>query len=352
MRICVFQLPRGELERHYDVCLDHHLRCVSHYVFMHARRSVRPPYESYMSGGPRDDSACYSGTMSGSVYCSSFPTDTRSVLTNSQHMISPTVSVISYGGGGSLSEQGLVQAPPSIQPNSRPFKSAPGAISPLTSETKVPDEAQTRSEKALSSHVRKIEELEKVVQNLNRKIREQEKDLSRMSSRIQELEMRQGANGVFIWKIDHFNDKLRSAERSEGGVIHSPGFYTRTYGYKMCIRINLNGVGESGHGRYMSLFIHLMQGEFDDLLEWPFEGNITLSILDQRNPKETPLNHLTETLNAQPHLEAFQRAKTKRNTKGFGYIEFAQISTIRNRPYLKNNTLYIRATVMDRSSPV
>lgn len=63
-------------------------------------------------------------------------------------------------------------------------------------------------------------------------------------------------------------------------VIYSLFFYISFYGYKLCMRINLNGV-DSGVGKYVVLFVYMMQGDYDSILEWFFMGRIVLFILDQ-----------------------------------------------------------------------
>lgn len=52
-------------------------------------------------------------------------------------------------------------------------------------------------------------------------------------------------------------------------MMYSPGFYTSPYGYKLCLRINLNGL-ENGDGTHVALFVHVMRGDYDEHLEWPF----------------------------------------------------------------------------------
>ena len=53
---------------------------------------------------------------------------------------------------------------------------------------------------------------------------------------------------------------------------------TSRYGYKMCLRVYLNGDG-SGNDTHISIFFVLMRGDFDALLQWPFEQKVTLNIL-------------------------------------------------------------------------
>ena len=72
---------------------------------------------------------------------------------------------------------------------------------------------------------------------------------------------------------------------------YSPPFYTHPQGYKMCLRVNANGNGK-GKDTHISVFAYLMQGEFDDHLKWPFQGHITVAMLNQLEDS----NHTTRTI--------------------------------------------------------
>ena len=63
----------------------------------------------------------------------------------------------------------------------------------------------------------------------------------------------------------------------------SPPFYTHHGGYKMCLAVHPNGYPEA-RGTHVSVYAHMMSGEFDDHLQWPFPGAIiNVSALSQRN---------------------------------------------------------------------
>ena len=70
-------------------------------------------------------------------------------------------------------------------------------------------------------------------------------------------------------------------------------FYTHPHGYKKFLRVNANGHGD-GEGSHISVFVHLMRGEFDDHLKWPFRGDITIQLLNQLEDKKQ--QHHTETI--------------------------------------------------------
>lgn len=62
---------------------------------------------------------------------------------------------------------------------------------------------------------------------------------------------------------------------------HSPPFYTHQLGYKMCLRVCACGQLK-GQDSHVSIFIHLMRGENDDFLVWPFYGNVVVELMNQR----------------------------------------------------------------------
>ena len=110
----------------------------------------------------------------------------------------------------------------------------------------------------------------------------------------------------------------------------------------MCLRVNLYGV-DSGASTHVSTFIHLMQGDFDSLVDWPFPGRIVLTVIDQ---SEAEQHHVSETLISRPGLQAFLRPRTPRNHKGYGYVEMISHPTLRTRGYVKNNTMVIQVEIV------
>lgn len=58
-------------------------------------------------------------------------------------------------------------------------------------------------------------------------------------------------------------------------VCFATAFYTSKYGYKMCLRVYLNGDG-TGRGTHLSLFFVVMKGPNDALLRWPFNQKVGL----------------------------------------------------------------------------
>ncbi|XP_028328776.1 TNF receptor-associated factor 6 [Gouania willdenowi] len=154
----------------------------------------------------------------------------------------------------------------------------------------------------------------------------------------------QQCHGVYIWQLRSFSIHKRSQESGVPVVEHSPGFYTGHPGYKLCLRLHLQTPNAQRCSNFISLFVHTMQGAFDQHLSWPFQGTIRLAILDQG---ADPQHHM-EVMETKPDLQAFQKPSLSRNPKGFGYVTFMHLTQLAQRSYVKNDTLLIRCEVTPR----
>ena len=117
---------------------------------------------------------------------------------------------------------------------------------------------------------------------------------------------------------------------------YSPRFYTHPNGYKMCMAVDANGVGD-GKGTHISVFVFLMQGEYDDQLKWPFRGDVTIQLLDQ----EGGSGHKTKTVsyNDEVQDEFADRVKNgARTSSGWGRHRFLRHTHLQPK-YLKNDCI-------------
>ena len=57
----------------------------------------------------------------------------------------------------------------------------------------------------------------------------------------------------------------------------SPHFYSHVGGYKMLVDVCPNGFN-AAKGTHLSLFVGIMRGEYDDKLQWPFQGKVTIQM--------------------------------------------------------------------------
>ncbi|CAM9556909.1 unnamed protein product [Lampetra planeri] len=141
-----------------------------------------------------------------------------------------------------------------------------------------------------------------------------------LEARVAESESRLCA-GIFTWRVERFSrllpGGLASGFASDGmhpdapAVMHSSGFYTGVPGYRLCLR---------------------------------------LQVLSGRECERDSV-HVTEMMDADPQLSAFQRPSVHRNPKGFGYMNFMDINTLHHRSYLRDDCLVVRCEVMTTLGP-
>ncbi|KAM9278598.1 TNF receptor-associated factor 6 isoform 2-T5 [Morus bassanus] len=190
-----------------------------------------------------------------------------------------------------------------------------------------------------------IRELIAKMETQNTHMAELKRTIRNLEGKITEMEAQQ-CNGIYIWKIENFSGLQKAQEEERPVVMHSPGFYTGRPGYKLCLRLHIQLPNAQRCANFISLFVHTMQGEYDSHLPWPFQGTIRLSILDQSEGPERQ-NH-EEVMEAKPELLAFQRPTIHRNPKGFGYVTFMHLQTLKQRTFVKDDTLLVRCEVLTR----
>ncbi|KAF2977226.1 hypothetical protein EK904_008012 [Melospiza melodia maxima] len=190
-----------------------------------------------------------------------------------------------------------------------------------------------------------IRELIAKMETQNTHVAELKRTIRNLEGKITEMEAQQ-CNGIYIWKIENFSEHQKAQEEERPVVLHSPGFYTGKPGYKLCLRLHIQLPTAQRCANYISLFVHTMQGEYDSHLPWPFQGTIRLSILDQSEGPERQ-NH-EEVMETKPELLAFQRPTIHRNPKGFGYVTFMHLETLKQRSFIKDDTVLVRCEVLTR----
>ncbi len=126
----------------------------------------------------------------------------------------------------------------------------------------------------------------------------------------------------------------------------SKPFYTHPQGYKVCLNVVANG-DISGIGTHVSCFIYLVRGEFDNHLTWPFRGEFTVQLLNQRENS----NHHTTMFSfndSTPNKVAGRVVGIERAVVGWGNPTFVHHHKIYNNTascqYLAQNHLYFRVS--------
>ncbi|NXX25971.1 TRAF2 factor, partial [Nicator chloris] len=147
-------------------------------------------------------------------------------------------------------------------------------------------------------------------------------------------------DGIFLWKITEVGRKLQDSVTGRTVSLYSPAFYTAKYGYKVCLRVYLNGDG-TGKGTHLSLFFVVMKGDYDALLPWPFRHKVTFMLLDQNNRE-----HVIDAFRPDLTSASFQRPVNDMNVAS-GCPMFLPLSKLQSpkHAYVKEDTLFLKCII-------
>ena len=154
-------------------------------------------------------------------------------------------------------------------------------------------------------------------------------------------EVEKSSHGVFLWKINNYEEERRLAEQSDK-CIYSQPFFTSEFGYKLRLEGWLNG-NNIGRGSCLSLYMQIMPGPHDHRLKWPFPYRYTLSILNQRNESMHRERDPSQVEGEMRHLY-FDRPIYAEN-KGCGSASLITHRNIVNSGFLVDDAIYLKCKI-------
>ena len=170
----------------------------------------------------------------------------------------------------------------------------------------------------------------------------QEQQINTLTKQLQNTQSI--TDGTFIWKIDNFKSKLVDAKsKNQCAEVKSDDFYTSPHGYKLGVSLFPNGNGPA-EGKYLSLYIRVLPGEYDTLLDWPFHLPISFQVLDQCSDPDKRV-HVKESFVPNPTWKHFQKPCKNTERAGFGYPRFILQETVKSGSYMKDDALFIKIKV-------
>ena len=113
----------------------------------------------------------------------------------------------------------------------------------------------------------------------------------------------------------------------------SQPFYSERDGYKLYLRVGAGGGYDSYTDTHVSVSVGLMKGEYDENLEWPFNSEITIQLLNWRDNK----GHVEKII-------GHYNAPIESRNRVIGKLKFISSADLgynvnKNNQYLQNNTL-------------
>ena len=162
-------------------------------------------------------------------------------------------------------------------------------------------------------------------------------------SSLQQLSADVHVSNKFIWKFTKFDDAMQKAKYGSKMFYCSDPFLTGPYGYKMCVEFHPNGLN-TGLNTHLSIFVCLLRGEYDDILPWPFNQKVIITLIDQQpNPylkRNVQMSSLPRN-NAQLCFCYSKPSESRPRNTAFGFCKFITQERLKSRRYLANDTIFI-----------
>ena len=178
--------------------------------------------------------------------------------------------------------------------------------------------------------------------DMSKTVQKQAQTIARLEEKLERLH-----NSPFIWKISNFASVMKAAETKERLVIISDPFYSNHNGYKFEAELYPNGYhiddDTGGKGKFMSIYLRILVGEYDGLLIWPFFDSVVFTLLDQ-NASVEKRRHLRQEIQQTPNGLA---RPTEASEEACGSWEFVYHNDLYKRSYIKDDTIFIKVAFVE-----
>ena len=163
-------------------------------------------------------------------------------------------------------------------------------------------------------------------------------------------------NKRFIWKIENFSEILRQAKarwnkEQHYEMIKSDPFYTGYYGYKLqvIVRPYLETEALQDDETFLpqeTLYFGLasVEGEYDDILPWPFSKKITFTVIDQ-NQDINERKNLTADLRPSSRAPIFYGRPIGNFAFDSDIMWYLPHEWLQTRDYILNDNLFLQVDV-------
>ena len=186
----------------------------------------------------------------------------------------------------------------------------------------------------ISSLEKQLKEFKKVNDFLVNKVAAQAKQISALYLKPPQLS----------WRITDIENILSQAREKRSTVLESSLFYSANHGYKLKLYVYPNG-DITNKNNWLSVFLVIMEGEYDALLPWPFHQRITFILVDQQEGSEEKKNIVME-LTTDPTLSSCAKPAAGKVVKpSIGFARFVTHKNLKTRGYSVNDSLLLQVEV-------
>ena len=154
-------------------------------------------------------------------------------------------------------------------------------------------------------------------------------------------------DGTLVWRIANFSQRLTEAKNKGTLELKSEPFLTSRYGYRMGASVFPDGNG-SGEGNHVSVYIRMLPGSYDNILEWPFRFPVSFRLLDQCSDPEKQQD-VFESFLPNPTWKHFEKPDRNSDSMGFGYPKFVSHDVLKSGTYIKDDVIFLKISVQQPS---
>lgn len=206
--------------------------------------------------------------------------------------------------------------------------------------------------KTFKETIGKLEEEVKALQLERLTLKTQVKELTdekvaldaKMAAQEKEASELKSESSGFVWKISGFTEVLQQAMKDGNKKIYSSPFSTGRHGYKLIVGMRPSG-DRTLKNRYLSVFLGVMNGDYDAILAWPFHRKVTFTLIDQQDDPTKRLNVVCSLLTSTGDSCCARPRPTTGITELPGIARFVSHKNLKTNRYIVDDTLFLQIEI-------
>lgn len=206
--------------------------------------------------------------------------------------------------------------------------------------------------KTFKETIGKLEEEVKALQLERLTLKTQVKELTdekvaldaKMAAQEKEASELKSESSGFVWKISGFTEVLQQAMKDGDKKIYSSPFSTGRHGYKLIVGMRPSG-DRTLKNRYLSVFLGVMNGDYDAILAWPFHRKVTFTLIDQQDDPTKRQNVVCSLLTSTGDSCCARPRPTTGITELPGIARFVSHKNLKTNRYIVDDTLFLQIEI-------
>lgn len=206
--------------------------------------------------------------------------------------------------------------------------------------------------KTFEETIGKLEEEVKALQLERLTLKTQVKELTdekvaldaKMAAQEKEASELKSESSGFVWKISGFTEVLQQAMKDGNKKIYSSPFSTGRHGYKLIVGMRPSG-DRTLKNRYLSVFLGVMNGDYDAILAWPFHRKVTFTLIDQQDDPTKRQNVVCSLLTSTGDSCCARPRPSTGITELPGIARFVSHKNLKTNRYIVDDTLFLQIEI-------